>query len=173
MAYLSRKHGNRILTQRDIVKLHVMTDVYHVLHVGKPVIGGPLLRWEGGAVVKQCYNRLRHWGYRWEDDKTQPESYKILGKQGKKFLYEPIMEVDATDFSRSELVAMDEAWNAVMSGYEESDKFFHSPDTFMGRAWLKAQRDGCPIRWEDIIDAYADLTPSYTLREHVKVMVSF
>src|SRR4051794_15408033 len=55
--YLSARHG-RTLTQNDIVKIHVMTDVYHVIDYGMPVMGGQLEPWKHGAVVQRAYNRI-------------------------------------------------------------------------------------------------------------------
>jgi uncharacterized phage-associated protein len=172
MSYLARQK-NSSLSQQDMVKLHVMIDVFHVLRFGKPVIGGPLERWKGGTVVASAYKRLRNAGYRWERDQTQPESYRILGKRKSAFLFEPIVQSEESDFSPSELDAMQKAWDCVMSkNFEQRADFFHSNKHFMGRAWLKAGTENAPVDWNDIIDAYAELDPSYKTAQHIKTLVS-
>lgn len=178
MAYLSKAHG-RELTQRDMVKLHVMTDVFHVLAHGRQIIGGKLERWKGGAVVNPAYRRVRRFGYEWDQNETQPEHFRITGarttrKLNRVFNFAATLDVDQRQFSESELAAMERAWACVMSKSESDfDAFFHSPDTFMGRAWQKAGKDGAAIAWDEIVDAYADLNPDYSIREEIKTLLSF
>jgi len=171
MAVLSHKHKST-LTQLDMVKLHVMIDVFHVLFHGKPVIGGVIEKWAGGAVVAQAYRRLRRAAGEWEQDRTQPDNYKILGKRRNAFIFQPTSKPDERDFSKTELHAMEQSWDCVMSkGFLDRQKFFHDENCFMGRAWIKAIGNK-PIHWEDVIDAYADLHPEYEFRDQIKTLVS-
>jgi uncharacterized phage-associated protein len=173
MAYLGTMH-NKSLTQYDMVKLHVMADVYHILEYGKPIIGGPLSRWAHGPVVEPAYNRLRRWGYEWEADHThQPESFYISAKEGQKFVFLPVAEVDETYFSKAELSSLAKAWDCVMSrkSWADSQDFFHK-DSFIGRVWEAAGEDGRPIDWAAIVDAYKDAYPDYKNAEHIKALIA-
>ena len=145
MAFLSSKH-NQELTQYDMVKLHVMIDIFHTLQQGKPVIGGSLSKWPHGPVVKAAYNRVRSWGHEWDKNQAQPEVFRIQRKVKKSFYYKAIVPFDQDEFSPSELSAMEEAWKVVMTrGWSNSQKFFHDDSSFIGRAWNAAGADGTPI----------------------------
>jgi len=172
MALLSSKH-NQELTQYDMVKLHVMTDIFHTLKHGKPVIGGPLSRWPRGPVVKEAYNRVRHWGHEWDKNDAQPDLFRILRKKNKSFYFKPIVSVGQDEFSPSELTAMEEAWKAVMTkDWSGSQKFFHDDSTFVGRAWKAAGGDGTPIDWRDVVRAYQATHPEYKIADEIIALIS-
>lgn len=171
LAYLAQSH-NRTLTQYDMVKIHVMADIYHTLKYGKPIIGGPLRGWPHGPVVDSAYNRVMHWAHDWDDDhEQQPESFRIVRKTGKSFVFEPTVEVSEDDFSPAELAAMQAAWNCVMTkGWNRSQDFFHK-ESFVGRVWEKTGGNGEPIDWRDIIDAYAQENPTFEAQP-IKALIS-
>lgn len=151
------KNHNAFLSQYDIVKLHVMADVYHVLETGSPIIGGSLEHWPFGPVVQSAYNHVRSLGY--QAEKGNPLGpYQISNYNDKILNYSAPadIEIDEDDFSETEKKALDRAWQAVMVENCEEKKrkaFFHDPDQFMGRAW-SAAKESRRIDWNTIIDAY-------------------
>lgn len=170
MAYLSRKHG-RSLTQYDMVKLHLMTDVFHTLEHGKPVIGGAVQAWDFGPLVPDAYNRLRHWTYKFDESGFQPESLSIVDRRGRSWEFLATQPVDAADFSPSELAAMDRAWDAIMGlDWTESQAYFHER-SFVGRAWSHARREGRDMDWNEIIDEYD--AEHRTDHGHIKSLIRF
>jgi len=156
MAYLAKKH-QRSLTKYDMVKLHVMTDVYHVLEHGKPVIGGSISPWQFGPVVARAYKRMRAWEYKYDENGTEPENYRIVGKTGNSLEFNPTCAVDEDDFSPAELTALNGAWARVMvqlANFQESQDYFHGTTSFMGRAWNNARLQNRDLDWEEIIAEY-------------------
>lgn len=154
LTYLMREHG-KPLTQYDIVKLHVMTDVFHVLEHGTPVIGGELSPWEHGPLVKRAYDRIMGWWRRVKETDRQPAHFHVEHQANKRIAFSATDNPDYDDLSESEIEAMDRAWNVVMTkDWESLREYFHDPDQFMGYAWSKAKADKRGIDWDDIIDAY-------------------
>lgn len=171
MAFLCAEHRST-LTQYDMVKLHIMADVFHFLQYGKPIIGGPMFRWKNGPVVRPAYNRVRRWGRQWEETGTQPDAFRIVGKRRTAFLFKPARSIDSGAFSQNELSSLDRAWRCVMTkGWKESQEFFHGANSFIGRAWNAASDDGQPIDWQAIIDAYQSLHPDFQNTDHLKALV--
>ena len=171
LAYLAAKH-NEVLTQRQMVKLHVMIDVYHVLEHGRPVIGGALGRWDGGPVVQRAFNRVKRWWYRFSETGAQPENFCVSQGINRRIDYRSSAEISDDEFSPSELQAMEKAWGVVTSmSYAESKAFFHDPDNFMGRAWQNARRERRDLDWDEIIDAYDE--DKGTDHSHIKTLIRF
>ena len=156
MVWFSKTFG-KPMTQFEMVKLHIMTDVFHVLNQAKPVIGGSLERWPYGPVVKYGYNRVSRREHRFnegiEDDlfDISPASETVY-----EFIAKPTSTVDQEDFSVAEVQAMEEAWHLVMDmSFDTAQEFFHDPSvSFMGKAWSAAETNGAPIDWQEIITAY-------------------
>lgn len=154
MAYLSAKHS-RDLTQYDMVKLHVMTDIFHALEHGKPVIGGALDAWQFGPLVEKAYNRVRRWRFVVDETGEQPEFFEFVGQKGAADRFRAREPVNDEDLSPSEVKAMTKAWDVIMSlDWSESQDYFHSDSTFIGRAWKKAREARVGVDWDDIIDEY-------------------
>jgi uncharacterized phage-associated protein len=156
MAYLARKH-QRLLTKYDMVKIHVMADVLHVLEHGKPIIGGAISPWQFGPVVARAYKRLRAWECKFDEIGAEPENYSIAGRAGNSLEFRPTLAVEADDFSPSELTAMEGAWQKVMEqlrDFQESQQYFHGSGSFIGRAWNKARLEGRDLDWEEVIAEY-------------------
>lgn len=171
MAYLGGRH-RWPLTQYDMVKLHVMTDVFHTLRTGRPMIGGPLSRWKHGPVVRPAYNRVRRWGHDWEATGKQPAAFEVVGKRRNAFLFRPTLPVDDTHFGGDERAALGQAWRCVTTkGWSASQRFFHA-ESFIGRVWEAVGADGEPIDWNAIVDAYAADHPEYALAAHVKALIA-
>ncbi|HEX4792464.1 MAG TPA: hypothetical protein VH370_01665 [Humisphaera sp.] len=157
MAYLAQKWA-RGLTRYDMVKLHVMTDVYHVLETGHQSIGGPLEPWNLGPVVARSWARLSRWERRFDQLGEEPPGY-ALGRSDKGYTtYRPTAAPDLDELAASELAAMDRAVELLKPmSFDESQRFFHGDKTFMGQAYNSARRNHQKqISWADIIDAYAD-----------------
>ncbi len=171
MAFISAKHRSP-LTQYDMVKLHIMADVYHFLNHGKPIIGGPVFRRKHGPVVQPAYARVRGWGDDWERTDAQPEAFQVVGKRRNVYIFRPLLAVGSDAFSRSELEALEQAWQCVMTkGWRVSQRFFHEEDSFIGRAWRAAGVDGQPIDWRVIVDAYRELHPEFKHADHLKALI--
>jgi hypothetical protein len=130
MAYFSRKYG-RNLSQYDMMKLHVMTDVFHVLETAKPVIGGSLEPWQYGPVVRPAYNRVAKWWHDFDRTGKHPESFRLVEQDGNAKRFESAVEIDEDDFSDSEKAAMEAAWGVVkdlLDNWTRAERFFHDPD---------------------------------------------
>ena len=158
MLYFSRKYGRK-LSQYDMMKLHVMTDVFHVLATARPAIGGSLEPWQYGPVVRAAYNRVAKWWHDFDRTGRQPEYFRLVEHDGNAKRFVAATDVDEDDFSDSEKAAMDAAWAAVqdlLDDWRRADAFFHDSDaSFIGNAWYKAKAEGRrAIDWNDIIDAF-------------------
>lgn len=162
IAWLSTKHAQP-LSKYETIKLHVLMDIFQTLETGNPIIGGNLEPWTGGPVIAEAYSRIDNWCDRYDYTEEMPEHFRIESK-GKLRYITPTFDPDADDFSVSELKAMGKAWDLLMpmmrqgyGGYLASQEFFHSDETFIGRAYNKAKAESRMIDWNDIIDAYQDI----------------
>ncbi len=159
MCLLSKRNA-RALTKYEMVKLHVLADVFHTLETGSPILGGTLEPWPNGPVFEEAFERLDEWCTKYDYTGEMPEKF-IIKSQGKLRIMTPRFDADAEDFSASELRALQKAWDAFIPtmdegyhGYQKSQVYFHSDNTFIGRAYNKAKAEGRDIDWNDIIDAY-------------------
>jgi hypothetical protein len=153
MGYLAQAVYARPLTIFEMVKLHVMTDVFHVLQHAHQAIGGELTPWPYGPVVEPAYNRLKHWQHRNDEDGTQPTEYQII--PGEVTGFQPRAAYDPEDLAPAELEAMNKAVTLLRPlSFDDAYRFFHSNDTFMGRAYNRAKAEGRALAWGDIIDAH-------------------
>lgn len=169
MTYLAREHG-RSLTQYEMVKLHIMADVFHVLEYGTPIIGGSVERWPHGPVVRRAYNRLMGWWRRFQETGEQSEQFSAEPYQNKQVIFSPKKQTDFDDLSESEIDALEKAWDTISRmDWTRSQSFFHDPEFFMGRAWSNARAEGRPIDWLEIIDAYDESTGED--HSHIKRMI--
>jgi len=162
IALLSCKH-NRALSKYEIAKLHVLMDVFHTIEHGVPIVGGNLDAWALGPVINEAYDRLEGWCDQLEYENVPPKDFIIKSEGNRRYLF-PTFKPDPDDFSKSETVAMDRAWDLLMSmlnkgyeGYQEAKAYFHSNDTFIGRAYNKARLENRPMDWHEVIDAYDEL----------------
>ena len=159
MAYLSAKAGGRTFTKLEMLKLHVLTDLYHVLDRAMPVIGGKVEAWQHGPVVHAAYRLVGDWAEDFNRTGQQPGgALRFVGKDGNDWEHfkadVPPAAVEQ-DFSADEIKAMDRAWSkwsTLRRGPHRVNRFFHEPDTFFGKVW-SASRGG-PIDWIALIDAY-------------------
>lgn len=149
------KHLGKPPTQYDLIKFHVMTDVYHVLCCGSQIIGGPLEKWKWGPVVPRAFRRLKHETERFErGQKIGP--LEVHAGPGNIYEFTALdgAAVDDDEFSNTELSAMEEALKVVELPFDQSQQFFHEPNaSFMGKAWFEVS-DGSPIDWNNVVDAY-------------------
>ena len=174
MVYFSRKYGRK-LSQYDMMKLHVMTDVFHVLETAKPAIGGSLESWQYGPVVRAAYNRVAKWWHDYDRTGRQPEFFRLVEQDGNAKRFEAATDVDEDDFSDAEKTAMDAAWKAMkdlLEDWNRAERFFHDPKaSFIGKAWQKAKAKGRKaIDWIDIIDAYDQFHD--TDHSHIKTLMT-
>jgi hypothetical protein len=156
MAYLAAKH-NRALSVYEMMKLHVMIDVYHTLARGKPAIGGKVSAFTNGPVSRSSKSRVDDWHRKYERYASMPEAFVLLD-DGDRVRAKPVIMPEEDDFSPAELAAMERAWKDVVvlleeRGFEESQRFFHSA-SFIGRAWAKARQRGTNLDWYEIIEEY-------------------
>src|SRR6266704_354270 len=75
LAYLSAKH-QRSLTVYEMMKLHVMIDVYHTIDHGKPIIGGELWPFTNGPVARCAKNRVAEWEEQYQTFGTHPARFE-------------------------------------------------------------------------------------------------
>jgi hypothetical protein len=172
MAYVAHRYG-RHLSQYDMMKLHVLTDVYHTLETAKPVIGGSLEAWQYGPVVKPAYDRVAYWWHEYDRSGRQPSMFKLVEQDGNTRWFEPSVGIDADDFSEAEERAISRAWETLsgMRGdWKRCEAFFHEPDaSFVGAAWDAAKRAGRAIDWNDVIDAYDRF--NHENHSHIKTLM--
>lgn len=158
MAFMSIANSCVKLTMYDMVKLHVMIDLYHTARHGRPVIGGSLDAWKFGPLIPDAYNRLRHWAYKFEEDGFQPENFDIVERRNRTVYFKPTIVADIDDFSPSEVWAMTESWSIVMKQYKDwsrSQEYFHQSCSPIGEAWKDAWEHETPIDWRKLLDAWA------------------
>lgn len=174
VAFLAARNG-RSLNIYEIMKLHVMIDVFHTLARGKPVIGGALWPFTNGPVARHAKHHVRKWWDNYQKNGSQPERLRLVeNADGARF--EATAAPDEQEFSTSELEAMSSAWNVVIpvlaepNGFEKSQRYFHS-ESFIGRAWSRAKASGRELNWDDIIDEY-DLE-NRTDHSHIKTIMRF
>lgn len=168
--WLARRLG-RSVTQYDLLKFHVMTDIYHVLACGRPVIGGKLEKWKYGPVVSRAWHRLDYQTRCYEMGRDEGV-LSVQAREGNayRFAARPGAKVDQDDFSKTEIDAMEAALKVVRMGFAKSQTFFHKPrGSFVGKAWHDTQ-DGCPIDWNLIIDAYD--SQHGTDHSHIKTLIA-
>jgi hypothetical protein len=165
IAYMSWKAKvKRTFDQYEMLKLHVMIDVLHVLKYGQPVIGGQLEAWQDGPVVHEAYYQVTQWIRSAETGGVRPRYLCVTRGHGRRnvILCTATAEPDPDDFSESELEVMRQAWKLVVKqSYADLKKYFHEDASFIGRAYKKAvardpgQTYDIQISWDDIIDEYA------------------
>jgi hypothetical protein len=154
--WLAKKLG-KTPTQYDLIKFHIMTDIYHVLECGTPVIGGAIAKWPAGPAVGRAYARI-------SPSRVRPgtvigslevmDCYKTVHGTICKFVARDGATVDEEEFSASEVSAMEKALKIIELDWNSSQAYFHNPQrSFVGKAWFEA-RDSGPIDWNSIIDAY-------------------
>jgi hypothetical protein len=155
-SFLANHVYGRPLSIFELVKHHVMTDVFHVLRHGHQAIGGELQPWQYGPVVEPAYKRLKHWAHCHEEHGFQPSEYRIIDGAPESFL--PLIEADPDDLSPAEVKAMHQAAELLRPmDFDAAFYFFHSDSTFMGRAYNRAKSEGRALAWGDIIDAHDQL----------------
>lgn len=157
MAFVTQRHGCDRLSIYDMVKLHVMIDLNHVAKHGRPVIGGGLNAWQFGPVIPDAFKRLRHWAYKFEESGFQPETFDIVDQRGDTFFFRPTLQIEADDFSPSEVDAMNDAWTIVMDQYKrwnQSQQYFHEAISPIGEAWKEAWDKRTSIDWRRLLDLW-------------------
>lgn len=158
MRYIAQRIYKRPLTIFEMVKHHVMTDVFHVLGHGHQTIGGELQPWPYGPVVEPAYRRLKGWEHYHEGnaDRAQPAEYQITDGELSGLM--PTITFDPDDLSPSEMDAMNQASQLLRPmSFDDAFRFFHSNDTFMGRAYNLAKDENRAMAWGGIIDAHDQL----------------
>ncbi len=172
MAYFGTKYGRK-LSQYDMMKLHILSDIFHTLETGSPMIGGSLEPWKHGPVVKNAYNRVACWAYRYDQTGEQPDRFRLVDQQGNSNRFEPTAPPDEDDFSDTEKAAMQKAWETViplLDNWNKCERFFHAPDaSFIGCAWANATQAGRDIDWHDIVDCYDRF--HQTDHSHIKTLM--
>lgn len=149
MAWLA-KEFDRPLTQYDVVKIHALADIQHVLQHHRPIIGGTLRKLKYGPVDLDALNRAKEW----KDDESAPFTFTHKRGNAMHFARKPGPTREAT-FTQSERDALVAAARTVFGmTFEESQDFFHST-SYVGRAWDSVSVSNGPIDWETIIEAYA------------------
>lgn len=169
MRYLSSQH-TRPLDQYEMMKLHVMTDIFHTLRYGAPVIGGSLDAWTFGPVVAEAYARVRRWIKEYDRLGQEPDGFVFSYEDARSRAFEASSAPSDDEFSQSEVQAMNEAWELVTKmDFGESQRYFHS-SSFVGKAWQRARQEDRPVDWDDIIDEYDQ---EYgTDHTHIKTLVA-
>lgn len=156
LRYLSCAH-NTPLDIYDMVKLHILTDFFHILAEGEPGIGGTPKALPYGPVVQGAYGMASEWGGSGGD-------FYAVQQAGNRVLMAPKQQ-DTGDLWPELIDAASQAWN-LHSGmsFKQSQSFFHDSDQYFGRVWSKYKPDdgkngwGSPIEWDEVIRAYEDIS---------------
>jgi len=160
MAFLAEKHS-RALSLYEMMKLHVMIDVYHTIAHGKPVIGGPIAAFTNGPVPRSSKSHIARWKKIYEQSGQMPDGF-LIEEHRDRLTFIPTQPPSRDDFSDAEIAAMDRAWTDVVyildkdgdeEGWIASQKYFHK-DSFIGRAWEHARHHGTSLDWCRILDEY-------------------
>lgn len=159
MGFISAR-SNRTFDQYELMKLHVLIDVFHVLKYGRTVIGGQLYAWPLGPVMSDAYY------YAMRDcPKIGHLMVTRIGRKRKGFTATscPTRE----DFSESEMEVMREAWRTfIPMSRNERETYFHTAKSFLGRAYMKA-KSGQPDEARDIEMSWADVIDEYAAEMHL------
>lgn len=155
MAQLASAKG-RDLSQLYSVKLVVLVDLFHLLRCGKPAIGGSVAPWELGPVIEEAYRTCTRWRTEYDHFGHHPPGFKVVGRDSSgKMKLRAIDSPDPDEFSRYELDAMEQAWAEIGHlNYPALHHYTHSPDTFLGSAYVAAREAGRLMDWNEIIAAY-------------------
>jgi len=155
MAYLSAKH-DRELSVYEMMKLHVMIDVFHTISRGKPVIGGTFCAFRSGPVSRKAKHHVREWLDSYEEGSETPDMFDATEKNAETY-FKAKESPDPDEFSKSELDAMNKAWDTVIplldESFKKSQDYFHK-DSAVGKAWSRANNAGRELNWNDIIDEF-------------------
>ena len=161
------------LTQYEIVKFHVMTDIYHTLDQGVPVIGGSLEKRQFGPMVRRAWHRLIFETQQFERGiEVGPLAVRVQPGRGNvyEFAAQEGVSLDEEEFSTSETEAMEQAMRVAEMDFAESQRFFHEPEaSFIGKVWSETL-DGGPIDWNSIVDAYD--AENGTDHSHIKDLIA-
>jgi uncharacterized phage-associated protein len=155
MAYLAHVKA-KSLSQLRLVEFSLLTDLFHVLRCGKPVIGGSLAPWELGPVVQEAYRLCVNWRTDYDRLGRHPVGFKVVALgSGGKLRVKAAGEADMDAFSRYEIESMERAWEEIGHLNLPSLRHYtHSPDTFLGYAYSSAKAASRLMDWCEIIDAY-------------------
>jgi hypothetical protein len=146
----------RPLTQLDLIKLHVLTDFFHILARGRQVIGGEFLAWQHGPVVEDAYKRVSGWRRNFDRDGDQPPCLQVVGIEEGRCQFTATGEPDLDEFSQSEIEAMDQAVKTYngLKGPQSANSFFHGENSYFGRAWRSAREGARGIDLIELIEGY-------------------
>lgn len=156
LKYIARENKTP-LDVYDMVKLHVLTDFYHILEEGEPAIGGTPKALPYGPVVQGAYDLSNRWAGSGGD-------FFSVNQEGSRVWMAP--SDDGTANLWPELAdAASQAWGFHNNmTFEQSQDFFHKPDSYFGKVWTKYRPDpgqsgwGTPIEWNEVIEAYQNAT---------------
>jgi hypothetical protein len=149
---------NTPLDAYDMVKLHVLTDFFHILEEGESAIGGQPMALPHGPVVQEAYDLATKWA-------GAGGAFFVVNPMGSR---SPMAPTDMSPPSGlwGELEsAIDRAW-LVHHGmnFDESQRFFHDEGEYFGSAWSAKKPDagasgwGQHIDWADVVSAYEQKT---------------
>jgi uncharacterized phage-associated protein len=152
------QHGGRVpLDQYDMAKMHVLSDFFHILRHGTPIVGGQVAAWSYGPVVRDTYNQAKAWAERGGDFKEIDR----IGKASRMVPAEEITEEEKQHLPAGATVSIAKAWEIFSPmGWDESQEFFHNPANYFGNVWTKAwvRGEGTPIDWPSLVGAYEKAT---------------
>ena len=147
---------NEPLDQYDMVKVHVLTDFFHVLGEGEPVIGGTPRILPYGPVIQEAYDTVQRWI-------SHGGEFSVVASYGNRMQLAPNSqddsEWDSLLWGEAQAAAV-KAWEThAPMGFKNSQKFFHDPSQYFGAVWSKhSNRWGTPINWVDVIESYEKIT---------------
>lgn len=158
--FAARSH--RPLTKLDLLKLHVLADFYHLLAVGRQMIGGELFPWQHGPVNSTAYHRVGDWIEEHDRSGQDPEGLAIDSSSSRHPGFTATTPPPLEDFSEVEQRAMDRALTKYLALDEPHsvNSFFHGASTWFGRVW----RAGCgqpamALDLLDLLESYASSHP--------------
>jgi hypothetical protein len=160
LSYLLSWH-NVALNLREMLCLHVLIEVEHVLKYERACVGGALGTWKHGPVCKRLHAHLKTLDYAYREG-AKPESNLIAyASPNGRTLF--VSKVDAhhnrDDLSDAELECMEAAFNNLREmPFEYGRLCFRGTLQFICNAWKSAYIKGRDMCWYEILDEYQNQT---------------
>ena len=160
LSYLLSRH-NIALTIREMICLHALIEVEHVLKYGQVCTGGAFGVWKHGPICKRLYAHLKELGYAQQEGCNQNPDYLDCIGTSKRMIFLAAKNTDRNrdDLSDAELESMEAAFKQLREmTIENGIMFFRGELEFLNKAWTRAYLQNRDMCWYDVLDEYQKQT---------------